>query len=946
MDENTLCQAFVASICNDNALRVQAYTYLESIKFTPGLVPVLLRLSLHNPNLEIQQSSVIYLKNLTKAWDSSCFSLEDKLYLRSNLIHCLSLSIPEKIRSQFEEITDTIIKHDYPWDGFISLVESSLSSADMLYSGLMMLYHACKFYDKAMSDKRKHLINLIDKFYLTLLDLLERLLESSSPDRFSYIQIVLMTFWSFFYLELPEAQAQIEYLQRWLRCFRDILNLPLGSLELPVHSESEALERTNHIQWLCRKWCAQIIHRFFTRYFNKNYMKAQNLLICEHFQSTWAIEFYTIILQSVCSFPSTFITEPVLCYFLKYISQALKFEAILKSISAATVQTLLITVCLQLLYRKPLDEELWNGNPTEFIRKEEDLSAVYTSPKHAAITLILSFSSTGCIHPFFNYLNRELRRPLDPCRKEALMLALGSISEPLRTNVKLKGSIEGLLHTSVFTEFTSSIGFLRSRAVWVYAKFAHIEYAQAEVQEKVLAAVCRLMVDAELPVRYAAAVSLPKILVWEISKAKVKSEVKDVLGIYLTLTKEIDSQELMEALESVISSFPEQVRPFAVEIIGMLIQSFEESMPSQQNCTADIEAVAAISTLNTIAKIIDILRNDFRELVGVSVRLKAILDYCVKNADFFESGINILMCLLFYAPTDSLPHLCYLFNDIAISIIGNGETKPFALPHLEEIFPVLANFITKYPEFAANNLIPILNLSFTLLLQGEDEIYLGCQILLSILETYRELAQSLASQIVNLSFSCFSQEKLSTKCKVSCTQVIFAGIWNKPGISFDSKDAIIGALTYAQIYSKYYTESLAKIHLVLGLGSLFTVVLPAEIGSLLPVCFKMLLKVCYEAEVFEEGEAQANVNVVELRLRLGSTEETFTQDDSEEDDYPYGTEPVDFYDSKFEDYDCVVFSKRLVEGIRRTSPQVWEGLVGMLSQGEVKALENIMQYSE
>ena len=66
MDEITLVNAFEASIGNNNALRLEAYNYIQSISLTPGLIPTLINLSLHHTKPEIRQVSAIHIKNLLR----------------------------------------------------------------------------------------------------------------------------------------------------------------------------------------------------------------------------------------------------------------------------------------------------------------------------------------------------------------------------------------------------------------------------------------------------------------------------------------------------------------------------------------------------------------------------------------------------------------------------------------------------------------------------------------------------------------------------------------------------------------------------------------------------------------------------------------------------------------------------------------------------------------
>lgn len=935
MDENILIQAFNASIGPDNSLRMQAHTYLQSIESFPGLIPLLFQISLNHSTLEIRQLSVIFIKNLLKSWSS--LHIPDKKFLRDHLLIGLSLNIPEKVRSQFEEIAHRVIKHDYPWEDFIPSIKNGFLNENLLHSSIVLLYHACKFYEVVMSDKRKNLIVLIEEFFPKLISLLEDLVNSQKDIKFMYIQPILMIFWSCFYVELPAELATVEVLQRWIWCFKQILVQSLDGLDAFVEDDSEQHERAKTPQWMCKKWAVQIIHRFFTRYFNKNYLKNQNLFISEYFQSVWAVDFYNIFLNSLFTFQTKFIPEPVLNYYLKYITQTIKFDVIFRNMPKETIQSLLISVCLQMLRRSQSDEELFQDNPTEFIRKEADLSRAYFTQKHSAITLMQTLCATPYILPFFSFICKEFQRPIDCIKKEALMLAVGSISEYLKVHPRIKNSLEEALFRYIFPEFLSDSGLLKARAAWVYSKFGQIEFVDLNVQMQVFNYMCSLMVDKDLPVRYVAAVSLPRLLHWEVCKARLQTEVSKLIQIYLQMIKEIDSEEVMEALESVISAFPDEVRPFAAELSGFLISTFEEIMGKVQKDNEELSGIA-VSTLNTIAKIIDIFNDNKEELVLLSHKLQNILIFCFQNTEYFESANTIFTCLLYYSPAGSLEHLYHLFEYLKISLIGDTTKKPIAAQYIEDVFPVIGNLIMKYPMQTQQYLQSILDLCFKLLQMTEDEIYLSCQVLLALFENYQGFAESLISQTMTRIYQVFSQN-LSKKCKISCSQVLYIGIWNNPASVFPNAELLHLVLEYSKTYLKYYSESLAKVHLLFAIEVLFKIPLPLSLNNFLPDCFKMLLKVSSDFEVTSEnGEFSNSINIHNVEF---NPNEEFIDDDSDDDDYPFGTEPVDFYDSKFEEIDLDLYGKHVIASIKN-NPQMFAAILETLSQAESELLNRLM----
>ncbi|OMJ94237.1 hypothetical protein SteCoe_2570 [Stentor coeruleus] len=945
MDESMLIQAFIASIGNDNEARQAAYQYFESIKGQPGLVPLLMTISLQNQNLEISQLAAIHLKNLSKHWKDNLINENDKSFLRTNLAVCLKYTIHEKIRAQYEEITHFVLKSDHPWDTFFDQVHQCLITSDLIYSGLIMIYQASKLYECIMTDKRDHLLKLIDNYFPSLIDLLETLIQHTTEESFKHTQLILSIYWVSFYLELPSKYAENECLERWLKCFRTILITP-SIIVLPTEPHVDLKDYEQHPQWLCKKWSAQIIHRFFTRYFNKTYLRDQNLMICEYFQSTWALEFYNIILVAVFNSSKVRLSDPVMNFYLKFLNQGVKLEPVMKKITPEIAGKLLVGICLSLLYRTPSDEELWTDNPLDFIRKEEEICKANYSKKTSAVTLMNSLCEARYLFAFFNYIKNELNKIVETpnlLRKEALLMALGCISELARPSYnKLREDAENILFTHVFPEFNSNNGFMRFRAPWVYARYGQIQFQNKDQQQLVFTAMCKLMVDVDLPVRYSAAVSLPRVLHWEISKISLSKEIQNLLQIYLKLINEIESEELVESLESIVSTFPDEVRPYALELSQYLVESFENTVIRPRHDRNDDNNLAAVSILNAISKIIDVFNKNSDEIIKLSQSLIELLKFCFKNSDFFEESANILSCLLYYAPQESLSYLYVLFECLIISILGNESIKAFASQYIEEIFPPMANFITKYKMLTLQYMPNILNMCFKLLDMDEDEVFLGCEVLICVLENYKLDCIPL---IIDNAMKCFKLN-YSKKYKIACTQIIFTAIYNNPTETFSRLDCIFEICEYAKASVKYYLESLAKIHLIFGLGAFFTVPVPQSLSNMLFQYFQLIIQCSYDPEMEIRDKANDTINKVNVNLNynaLDSEDEDYDEDsDDDDDDFPFGTEPTNFYDSKFEclnPNDCV---KELVTIIRNNSAEGWNAYWVNLTEKEKKIVNYII----
>jgi len=63
-----------------------------------------------------------------------------------------------------------------------------------------------------------------------------------------------------------------------------------------------------------------------------------------------------------------------------------------------------------------------------------------------------------------------------------------------------------------------------------------------------------------------AATSIHKLLYNKTASEFLKPALKNILEVYLKLMSEIESEELVSALEEIVSHFKEDISPYAVEL--------------------------------------------------------------------------------------------------------------------------------------------------------------------------------------------------------------------------------------------------------------------------------------------------------------------------------------------------------------------------------------------
>ncbi|CAG9318755.1 unnamed protein product [Blepharisma stoltei] len=975
MDETLIIQAFATSLTNNNEIRHKAEEYLLSVQSSPGLIPILVKISLSNEHLPIKQNAAIFLKNLTKTWKDSkrdfTLTIEDKNYLKANIMYCLRYSIAEKIRSQFEEIAHNIAKADFPWTEILIQCDEALQSrdADLIHSGLDMIHQIARVYEFVMNERRNNLKVLVSRYFPIIDSLFTHLLGEENENAYKYICLILQIYWVCFYIELPEDQASKESLSSWLTKFKIILDKDLGELENPVENEDEAKIREESPQWACKRWVAQIVHRFFNRYFNLHHLNGHSRAIGEHFQSNWAVPFFESILPLLLKRTAHFIPNIVANYLLKYINQAVKFPVTCEILKAKVTNSnqliihLLVTdIIVPYLCRVKTDEELWEENPIEYVRKETDLSRAYYSPKSSAIDLLITLAEKGYLNQFLDYAVRELVSSPQLLKKEALLLAIGSLYQLMKENEAISQNVQNLLLTHVLPEFGSQIGFLRSRAIWMYGQFTNFPYSDPSHQQLVVQKTCQLLQDPELPVRIEAAIALPRLLIWEIAKESVGKEVGTLLNIYKVLMSEIELEELIDALEDIVSRFPKETVPYALDLSEHLTQNFLRISEKDAKDDDGDNAMAAISILNTISKIIDVLEDRNEDLVKISLIVNPILEFCLssKGSEYFEEALHCLTSLLYYAPSGSLVHLYKYAGYLKLSLLGEGEIKPYGRDHLEEVFSPLANYISKYPQQTLANILVFFDLAIKLLKEDEQEIITGCKIFIAIIENNQGRINQALPQIVQIVWK--ATNTLSRKVKVIGCEVILVALWNNPIITcqgLQNNNVLVDLLSFCFENVMHFKESMARAHMIVGLGSLLYLgeQLPQIISNNLGIILQKVLTIYKgtldeKSEFHQENNSQTPTFVDSEQLKQEYSKLLYdykfsqktddSEEDSDEDNYGFSTEPEDLYDSPFESLSLKEFLKAIFTNFGAKNEEVYKGMISKLSEEDIAVLGMIM----
>ena len=529
---------------------------------------------------------------------------------------------------------------------------------------------------------------------------------------------------------------------------------------------------------------------------------------------------------------------------------------------------------------------------------------------------------------------------LEILKKDSFYTALGCISDQCKKCELTKTDIQNLLRTNILSDYMSSCPQMKYRCAWVYSRFASAQLIPTDITEQVLKRTCQLIVDDDLPVRYSASLALSRFLNWEVSKVLLSTEIKNLLTIFLKLIEKTDSEEVIESLESIISVFPSQIHPFAFELATVLIGNFEKYIQDKK----EDNYIPGFTTLNTIAKIVEVVSDNVETLIKLGSALKPSLEKMIFLKDYTEEFCNILVVLLYFTPANVMSELYSIFECMWTAILGIGRDECLIDPgNTEDLFPCFANFITKFPEKTLENLQLIIPSTCKLLHVDEDFMFLSCQILLVVFENFRDqLLQQYVPLVLQEISSVFSQD-LSKKFKIACCQVVFTMIWNSPVICASLYEELRPFLSFVQTNIKYFSEYLAKVHLILGVGSLFTLEsIPLIIQHDLPTFFRILFETVKECKIDDVNDDESReIHSVELQLNYNHATHDSSSEEEDFEDYPYGIEPVNNFTFNFEAQEPVNAFKGLVEFIRSRTELL--SVFSVLNPSEQAILTHIIE---
>ncbi len=657
---------------------------------------------------------------------------EEKEFLRGNVFLHMIKNGARPIHSQLESCLLYIGEHEFPqgWPNILGQIKSTLLSASdpkAVHAALTATYCLNKLYKYQLGDERRNLDLIINDLYASLFQILAKLVLVPGEQSACFVKLIAKSFASSINIEISPLLTEETVFSGWLDAFRTAFSWTVDpALEVPTEDDEIIKARKSSEFLKMKKAISHIFYRVFTKYGNPKFAQKEYKKFSQLVESKYNAGLLTINLEVLQESKTKFVHPHVLSLALKFVSNAVKHPK-LGSLVRGSLTDLMQNCAFPRLMMSPANARVWEEDQQEFLKvlfEEEELNDY--DPRFAALTLIDSAcseeqyfdSKKEPFHPilaeFLGFLGGVLDKSLkesQPRVFDAALYAIGKLEEEIEKYEVLVGHIEPMIKQFVLSNIENPIGVVRMRCCWIYSQFATVKFKDAAGLLLAFQRIVKALKDKDLSVRVMAALAISKLVSKEDIAEQIRPYVTEIISTYLGLMAEIELEELVESLESVIKTFGDSIRPYAVDLIKELLAAFNrmyQNGKSKGGLAAESN-LAAAACIDTISRILQIIGKNQTMLQQVEPLLIPVILQSLNPDELclMDSTTDILAQLTYYSqkPSAALWQFYPVLIDITVGMPEEVEKKEsirkegnWAFESVKDLIVGLQNFVTKDPD--------------------------------------------------------------------------------------------------------------------------------------------------------------------------------------------------------------------------------------------------------
>ncbi|KAG2658417.1 hypothetical protein PVAP13_1KG222700 [Panicum virgatum] len=691
MDLPSLAVVLRAALSHVPEERKAAEASLNQFQYTPQHLVRLLQIIVDGScDMAVRQVASIHFKNfIAKNWspndpDESPKVLEsDKAMVRENILGFI-VQVPPLLRAQLGESIKTIIHSDYPeqWPSLLHWVTHNLELQNQIFGALYVLRVLARKYEFKSEDERIPLYHIVEETFPRLLSIFSKLVQIVNPpiEVADLIKLICKIFWSSIYLEIPKQLFDPNVFNAWMVLFINLLERPVPVEGQPIDPEI----RKSWGWWKVKKWTIHILNRLYTRFGDLKLQKLESKAFAQMFQKTYAGKILACHMQLLNAIRTgDYLPDRVINLVLQYLTNSVTKNSMYQMMQPQ-IDILLFEIIFPLMCFNDKDQNLWDEDPHEYVRKGYDIIEDLYSPRTAAMDFVSELvrkRGKNNLQKFIHFVVDIFRRydeapaDLKPYRqKDGALLAIGTLCDKLKQTDPYKSELERMLVQHVFPEFSSRVGHLR-------AKYAHINFSDPNNFRQAMHCIVSGMRDPDLPVRVDSVFALRSFVEACKDLDEIRPILPQLLDEFFKLMNEVENEDLVFTLETIVDKFGEEMAPYALGLCQNLAAAFWRCMASSEadDEADDSGALAAVGCLRAISTILESISSLPHLFIQIEPTLLPIMRRMLTSdgQDVYEEVLEIVSYMTFFSPTISLdmwslwPLMMEALNDWAIDFFEN-----------------------------------------------------------------------------------------------------------------------------------------------------------------------------------------------------------------------------------------------------------------------------------
>eukprot|EP01096_Ripella_sp_DP13-Kostka_P013408 TRINITY_DN5818_c1_g2_i1.p1 TRINITY_DN5818_c1_g2~~TRINITY_DN5818_c1_g2_i1.p1 ORF type:complete len:1065 (+),score=579.29 TRINITY_DN5818_c1_g2_i1:36-3197(+) len=589
---------------------------------------------------------------------------EAKQLIREGIVETIctvGASVPT--RNQLAEVLKTVVSFDYPdhMPNLLQTLSNLLTSRNEMHMevSLVCLLALFRKYEFAAHEDKEgaqelaqeyfHLINLT---FPTLFDLFRSLQQNDSLVSARLQQALIKIFYTATHVVLPPNLVHPEAIVPWMEILIAIYLKPIPEEVIPKDKDD-----WKHFPWfIAKKWAIKTFTRLFQRYGTpENNDDALQVQFAKVFVSTFAPIILDAVFKTLTA-PSSSVFRPILNQSLIFLQTSLRYSITFKVMNNFGINNILSQLLFPVFCCTEDDVIMFDEDPQEYVRRESDIGEEYYDPISTAESVMLEIirlrGTKKYLPPFVQFLEQQLAiynsNPQQYFNlKFGVLDALENLAPILNSEANYKQSMENVIASHVVTELRNQqFAILRAKACRTLSSFWNAKFTSQDAYQHIVKAILDCTRDPELPVRVNAANALKLIIQTPEAQSLLKPYLRDVLFVFFELMKEVENDELVSSLDTLIATFEEDIPPYAIEICQNLTNSFLRIVAEadEEDDLAAMTAVECLKSIQTVLGAVIELPDLYHQLEGVLfplIRQSLTID-CL---EYFDDVLKIVMFL-------------------------------------------------------------------------------------------------------------------------------------------------------------------------------------------------------------------------------------------------------------------------------------------------------------